>query len=413
MAKKIFRNVITFLAIFLVVNFVFSKFIAPPPQNGSSEPIRITTNDTEYGRGALVTVTIENNTDKDITIPNDCPSEPLDVSKYTNNQWQPISVKTDIVCTDAQPFAVKAHDKLDLDFANWNHSLFGENGRYKVSFKTVDPVDGKTVKTVESPEFTVVNPSIFRWIWTTIFYQPIYNVLIFLTAKLPSHDLGFAIILLTILIRLILLAPSQKALRSQKKMQELQPKIDAIKEKHKGNQQMMSMETMALWKEHKVNPFGSCLPLLIQFPVLIALFYVVQTGLNPDNAYLLYPGFVTIIFSQIQTNFLGILELTERNAYILPLIVGLLQFVQMKMTLKKPAASGAKKSEMEMANNMMIYIMPVMIALFTASTPAGVGLYWATSTLFGIGQQWYVNRESDKRNGTNNDSPKQVITIKA
>lgn len=411
MAKKIFRNVITFLAIFLVVNFVFSKFIAPPTQNTSAEPLKITTTKTEYGRNVLVGVTIENNTDKDITIPNDCPSEPLDVTKYVNNQWQPISVKTDIPCPDAQPLTVKAKDKLALDFSSWNHALFGENGRYKVSFKTVDAVDGKTVKTIESPEFTVVDPSIFRWAWTTIFYQPIYNVLIFLTAKLPSHDLGFAIILLTILIRLLLLAPSQKALKSQKRMQELQPKLEAIKEKHKGNQQMISVETMALWKEHKVNPFGSCLPLLIQFPVLIALFYVVQTGLNPDNAYLLYPGFVTVVFNEIHTNFLGILELTTRNAYVLPLIVGLLQFVQMKMTLKKPAEGAAKKSEMEMANNMMIYVMPVMIALFTASTPAGVGLYWATSTLFGIGQQWYVNKESDKRNGNKNDSPKQVITI--
>ncbi len=410
MAKNIFRNVVTFLAIFLVVNFVFSKFIAPPTQNASTEPLKITTTKTEYGRNTLVGATIENNTDKDITVPNDCPSEPLDVTKYVNNQWQPVVAKTDMVCADAQPLLVKAHDKLALDFASWNHAVFGENGRYKVSFKTVDPVDGKTVKTIESPEFTVVDQSIFRWAWTTVFYQPIYNVLIFLTAKLPSHDLGFAIILLTILIRLILLAPSQKALKSQKKMQELQPKLEAIKEKHKGNQQMISTETMALWKEHKVNPFGSCLPLLIQFPVLIALFYVVQTGLNPDNAYLLYPGFVTVVFSQIHTNFLGILELTKRNAYVLPLIVGLFQFVQMKMTLKKAPTAG-KKSEMDMANNMMIYIMPVMIALFTASTPAGVGLYWATSTLFGIGQQWYVNRDSDKRNGHKNDSPKQVISV--
>lgn len=410
MAKNMLRNVVTFLAIFLVVNMIFSKFMGNPAPSAAdtANPIKITTSKTEYGRNALVGVTIENNTDKDIVLGNDCPSEPLDVYSYKNNQWQQIQAKTDMVCpSDVKNLTIAAKNKLAVDYGSWNHALFADNGRYKISFKTVDPVDGKTAKVIESNEFTVVDASIFRTAWTTLFYQPIYNVLIFLTVKIPYHDLGFAIILLTILIRLILLAPSQKALKSQKKMQELQPKLDALKEKHKGNQQAISAETMALWKEHKVNPFGSCLPLLIQFPVLIALFYVVQTGLNPDNAYLLYPGFVSVVFGDIHTLFLGALELTKKNVYVLPLIVGLLQFVQMKMTLKK-ANTGGKKSEMEMANSMMIYIMPVMIALFTASTPSGVGLYWATSTLFGIGQQWYVNKQSDQKNDNN---PKKIIVV--
>lgn len=408
MAKNILRNVITFLAIFIVVNFIFNTFFGgDKDQASNTDPIKITTSDTEYGQNALVGVTIENNTDADIRIPNDCPGEPLDVFTYRNNQWEQIEAKPVIACegdASAKEITIKAHEKLNLDYSNWNHALFGQNGRYKVSFKNAEG------KTIESNEFQVVNPSIFRWIWMNIFYGPVYNVLMFFIAKLPGHDLGFAIILLTILIRILLLAPSQKALKSQKKMQDLQPKLEAIKEKHKGNQQMISMETMALWKEHKVNPFGSCLPLLIQFPILIGLFYAVQTGLNPDNAYLLYPGFVNVDFNNIHTNFLGILDLTKRNAYVLPLIVGLLQFVQMKMTLKKPAP-GAKKSEMEMANSMMIYVMPVMIALFTASTPAGVGLYWATSTLFGIGQQWYVNKQSDRGSKNDKNDAVRVITV--
>ncbi len=412
MAKKILRNVLTFLAIFLVVNAVFGYFAGPSQDTGSVEPIRIVMGDDEYGRGAHVTASLENNTDKDFVIPNECPGEPLDVFTYKNSQWGKVEAKPEVTCDAGKEIIVKAKSKLVIDYANWNHALFGENGRYKVSVKTPPAagVEGATEKTVESPEFTVVNPSIWRTLWMTVFYQPIYNVLVFLTAKIPGHDLGFAIIALTILIRIILLAPSQKALKSQKKMQELQPKLEAIKEKHKGNQQMISMETMALWKEHKVNPFGSCLPILIQFPVLIALFYVVQTGLNPDNAYLLYPGFINVSLSNIHTNFFGILELTARNTLILPLIVGLLQFIQMKMTLKK-AAPGAKKSEMEIANSMMIYVMPVMIALFTASVPAGVGLYWATSTLFGIGQQAYVNKQTGGSSGQDNNSAKRIITV--
>ncbi len=410
MNKNFLRNTVTFLAVLIIVNFLLSKFITPPvAQTDNANPLTITMSKTEYGRNALVGATIKNNTDQDLVLPSNCPAQPITASVYKDSAWQPLpAVTPDIPCNETNTsLLIKSRDEVLLDLSNWNHALFGENGRYKLSLSIPDAADATKMKTVESNEFTVVNPSIFRWIWITIFYQPVYNVLIFLTTTLPMHDLGFAIILLTIIIRVILLVPSQKALKSQKKMQLLQPKLEAIKEKHKGNQQMISTETMALWKDHKVNPFGSCLPLLIQFPVLIALFNAVQTGLNPDNAYLLYNGFVSVAFSEIHTLFLGVLELTKRNAYVLPLIVGLLQFVQMKMTLKK-ADTGAKKSEMEMANNMMIYVMPVMIAVFTASTPAGVGLYWATSTLFGIGQQYFVNRDAEK---SNMDSSKMVITV--
>ncbi len=403
MNKKMLNNVLKFLVIFLIINYLYGVFI---PKQGATtvaaEPVRIVMSNNEYGKEALVTATIENNTDKDLVIPNDCPSEPLDVSIYTGGAWKQIQATPDIACGAEKTITIKAKTSLKVPYDNWNYALFGNNGRYKISLKAED------AKQYESPEFTIVNQNIFKSLWTVIFYQPIYNVLIFLTTKLPYHDLGFAIILLTMLIRIILLIPSQKALKSQKKMQELQPKLEEIKEKHKGDQQKISLETMELWKTHKVNPFGSCLPLLIQFPVFIALFYVVESGLNPDHAHLLYAGFVTVVFREINTNFLGILELTKSNTFVLPLIVGLLQFVQMKMTMKKSAPQTGKKSDMDMANTAMVYVMPVMVAFITVSVPAAAGLYWATSTLFGIAQQYVVNKESEKKNG-----PKQIIEIKA
>ena len=173
-------------------------------------------------------------------------------------------------------------------------------------------------------------------------------------------------------------------------MQEIQPRIEKIKEKHKGDQQKIAMETMAIWKDAKVSPFGSCLPILLQFPVLIALFYVIQRGLNPDNAFLLYANYANLNLSNIDTNFLNILELTKVNFYVLPLVIGGLQFFQMKLAMgKKNIKAG---NEMAMATNMMTYVMPVMIAVFTASMPAGVGLYWGVSTIYGIVQQIVVNR---------------------
>lgn len=266
------------------------------------------------------------------------------------------------------------------------------------------PVNREIIKKVESNEFEVVEPNIFSKIWTTIFYQPIYNILIFLASVVPYHDLGLAIILLTIIIRTILLIPSQKGLKSQRKLQEIQPKIAHLKEKHKDNQEMIAKETMALWKEHKVNPVGGCLPLLIQFPVLIALFYVIQSGLNPDNVYLLYEPLKNFPLASMNLNFLGILDLSKVNFFVLPLIVGSLQFFQMKLatmrsqkaqekTKKKEDKKPTKGDEMQIANQMMTYVMPVMIAIFTASVPAGVGLYWSTSTLYGIVQQIFVNKQ--------------------
>ena len=406
MSKTTLSNILKFLAIFLIVNYVYTSYFNKPAPTTSAESVIISMSSQEYGKDSLVTATIENNTNIDITLPNECPGEPLDVSNYSDGAWRKIESKPEIICpTDAEntKIIIKAHNKLKIPYDKWNHSLFGNEGRYKISFKTAEG------KQYESPEFTVVKAGIFRAGWTTLFYQPIYNILMFLTEKLPMHDLGLAIILLTILIRLILLVPSQKALKSQKKMQELQPKLEAIKEKHKGNQQMISMETMALWKEHKVNPFGSCLPLLIQFPVFIALFYVVGNGLNPDNSYMLYPGFIKVSYKDIHTLFLGVLELTKSNKYVLPLIVGLLQFVQMKMTMKKTAEK-EKKSDMDVANGMMIYFLPVMIAVITMSVPAAAGLYWATSTLFGIGQQYYVNKGSEQA-FSKDKGPKQIIKV--
>ena len=133
--------------------------------------------------------------------------------------------------------------------------------------------------------------------------------------------------------------------------------------------------------------------MLLQFPFLIALFYVIKGGLNPDNAYLLYTQYGDLGLQNINVNFLGLLDLTKRNFYVLPLVIGGLQFFQMQLAMaKKSKKNGKQSNEMAMATNMMTYVMPVMIAVFTASLPAGVGIYWGTSTSYGIVQQIFVNK---------------------
>ncbi|MBD3156691.1 membrane protein insertase YidC [Candidatus Peregrinibacteria bacterium] len=363
--------------------------------------------DTEYNMDDLVSVTLKNNTDQDLRIENDCPREPLNVYRYKNGEWIQLEAKPEITCESKDDFALQPGQEMTLDYTSWNHALFHQIGRYKIGATVIGDEENKEY---HSNEFTVTGKSWLGYVWGTFLYQPIYNSLIYLVSIVPGNSLGIAIILLTIILRSILFIPSQRGLESQRKLQELQPRIKKIQEKYKNNQEKIAQETFALYKEHKVNPFGSCLPLLLQLPILIALFYVIRTGLNPDNVYLLYEPLKGFDLTLINSNFLGILELQQRNIFVLPLIVAGLQFFQLKLSLaskKKKKVNTKKKDkkgageEMQMAGQMMTYIMPAMIALFTASVPSGVGLYWGTSTIFGIAQQLCVNKRVAKKSNKN------------
>lgn len=396
--NKILKNVLTFVIIFLIVNFV-----AQSCQNKSAElnknpgSVTFTTTSNEFSRREDISVNILNDSKETITLPNECPGEPFNVYKFENNDWVQKSITPELDCKNTTELKIEAGKELKVAYTNWNNALFGEMGRFKISFNTT--IDSKPI-TFTTNEFTVVKEGMFRQLFTGLFYRPIYNGLIFLAYIAPSNDLGIAIILLTILIRTILLVPSQKSMKSQRRMQELQPRLNKIKEQHKGDQARIAAETMAVWKEAKISPFGSCLPILMQFPFLIALFYVIRNGLNPDNTFMMYTQYNNFALSDINTGLFGILDLTIPNYYVLPVIIGGLQFIQMKLSFANSAKKQdgqPAKNEMAMANNMMTYLMPVMIAIFTASLPAGVGIYWGTSTLYGIIQQVFVNKGGKKK----------------
>jgi len=385
----------------------------------AGDGLGIATLNNEYSMDDLVHVKLQNNTSAPIEIENDCPREPLDVYNYNNGDWQQLEVSPKIDCDNTDPYVIQPGEQLDVQYTNWNHALFGNIGRYKIAVDVV--IDGES-KTFESNEFTVGGKSAWGYMWGTFFYQPIYNALIYIVSMTPGYNLGIAIIILTILLRLILFLPSQKGLESQRKLQDLQPRIKKLQEKYKNDQQKLATETFALYKEYKVNPMGSCLPLLIQLPILIGLFYVIQTGLNPDNVHLLYAPLQGFDLSLIDSNFFGLLDLQMREVFVLPLIVAALQFGQMKLSfakkgkkqenekkkLSKKGDKPAAGAEMQKASEMMVYILPAMIALFTASVPSGVGLYWGTSTIFGILQQLYVNNKVSGKSKKNEPSVKVI-----
>ncbi len=234
-------------------------------------------------------------------------------------------------------------------------------------------------------------------IFQTFFYQPILNLLVFLYNIFG--DLGVAIILLTIVVKLILLPLSKKSIKSQKALQDLQPKIDELKKKHKGNQQALSMELMSLYKENKVNPFSSCLPLLIQLPFFIAIFRVFRDGFAQNHLDLLYsfvknPETINVVS-------LGFFNLAEKSV-VLAVLAGLAQFWQAKMmSTKKPiidSSSSKDESMTAIMNKQMLYVMPAVTVFIGMTMPAGLTFYWFLTTLLTALQQKLVFKSKDAEN---------------
>lgn len=223
----------------------------------------------------------------------------------------------------------------------------------------------------------------------TILIQPLLNALIWFYNVIPGQDMGLAIIALTLLIRVLLIPSFQKSLRSQKELQQMQPKLDEIREQYKGDKEAQTKAVLEFYKQNKINPFSSCLPLLLQLPILIALYRVFLTGLQGEISGELYsfvanPGV-------IHTNFLGFLDLTKSNI-VMAVLAGGLQFVQSKMITPKTKTPSTDRTARLMSAQ-FTYFMPILTVVIAASLPAGLSLYWVVTTLFAIGQQWYIMRK--------------------
>ncbi len=178
------------------------------------------------------------------------------------------------------------------------YKLFQTPGKYEFALT----LNGKTVYA----DVVTDTAGFFRSLFRNVFYAPIFNLFAFLISVIPGHSFGLAIILVTIFIRLLLLVPQHHILSNSKKMQAIQPKIKELQEKYKGDQAKIGMELMNLYKAEQVNPLGSCLPLLIQMPLLIVLYWVVLSIAETSNYYYLYPFLADFDISKIDTVFLGI-----------------------------------------------------------------------------------------------------------
>lgn len=385
-----------FLFYFLIFLILFQVFNRNKTETTSQAGDIVLSAKSKIVIGKEVNLEIQNKSSEALEIANPCPSSPLFIEHYQNGEWfkkEAILANESLCKKMPSPlFVIKPEEEVSFGFGQWNHDLFNELGLYRISLKTVVNETEKTYFT----ELNIAPPSFIKRGWDTLLYKPIFNTLIYFISKLPSHSLGWAIILLTVLIKVLLLVPNQKALKSQKALQKIQPQLDALKQKYKDDPKRLASETMEIWKKHKVNPMGSCLPMLIQFPILIALFYVVRDGLGVVDPNLLYATLKNFDVMQVNPIFLGLIDLTKINFIALPIAVAGLQFVQIRLSLARTKTAGSSgNSPLPMMNLMMQYFLPVMIAVFTASLPAAVGFYWGTSTLFAIGQQLVVNYSKD------------------
>lgn len=228
-------------------------------------------------------------------------------------------------------------------------------------------------------------------LWNTFIYNPIYNSLIFIAQHITMQDVGLAVILLTVIIRLILFPLSKKSILSQYKMRALEPKLKAIKEQGL-SKEAEAQATFALYKTEKINPFSGCLYLLIQLPILFALYFTFIHGVSqPDHLY----SFLNT--EGLKNTLLGLIDITKP---FLPLAIlaGLTQAIQ-AFLVPKPAPAPGKGFQAQFASSMSAqtkYVLPLIIIFISAKLASAVALYWVVANLFSIGQELYVRKSFSK-----------------
>lgn len=243
--------------------------------------------------------------------------------------------------------------------------------------------------------------SLISSFFNEVFYRPLFNALVYLVNVLPFHDVGLAIIILTLIARFILLPLTHKSTKTQHKMKELEPDLKKIKDEVK-NKEEQARKIMELYKQHGVNPFSGIILLFIQLPILFALFFVfkedIQTGLDALYAFVPHPEFM-------QTTFLGFINLRETSV-VLAFLTGFSQFLQMKLA-QKPGANKkpinktkpAKGDFSRLITLQMTYVMPFVIFLMALRIfPGAISLYWTTNNIFAIVHEGFVRRKAKKIN---------------
>lgn len=235
----------------------------------------------------------------------------------------------------------------------------------------------------------------------TFIFDPIYNALILVLNIIPGGNLGVAVILVTVLVKLLLFPLSRKAVVTQMRMKELDAEMKVIREKYKDNREQQAMEMMDLYRKKGVNPFATLLLVFIQIPIILGLYFVFLRGglpvVDPDLLY----SFVSAP-ATISMNFLGFIDIGAKSL-LLAFLAGLTQYFQVKyaVTPPPPRKEGAPVDFKEdLARNMhmqMRYVLPIIVFFVAYTISAAIALYWTTSNIFTIAQEIVVRNKIKKQ----------------
>ena len=226
-------------------------------------------------------------------------------------------------------------------------------------------------------------------------YDPLYNGLIYLVGVIPTHDVGIAVIVLTIAVRIILFPLSRRAVESQIAMKKIAPEIEELKKKHKDSAEQ-SKAIFALYKERDIHPFSSIGLLLLQLPILIGLYWVFAFGGLPSiDGSLLYSFVHTP--DTINMEFLGALDMGAKHNIMLAILVALSQLVYSRLSMgpRGTTTVGEATLSTDMAKSFDIqarYVFPLLFGVISYTVPAAAPLYWLTGNIFMIGQEYASGR---------------------
>lgn len=241
-------------------------------------------------------------------------------------------------------------------------------------------------------------------IWNALVYNPLYNALVWLIDILPGSNIALAVIILTVFVKIILLPLNKKSIKSQIAMKEIEPELNKIK-KNYPDKQVQAQKTLSLYKEKGVNPFSGCLVILLQFPIIIALYVVFTKGINGGviNSDILYPFIKNPV--EIGLNFLS-LKITDKSI-VIAILVAVSQYFSLKQINslnkeKEKIQTSDEKSDFaqEFSKNMsknMTYTMPIVIGIVSYQVSVAVALYFLTSNIVSIIQQTLLLRKNVKK----------------
>ncbi|MEK7090321.1 MAG: YidC/Oxa1 family membrane protein insertase [Patescibacteria group bacterium] len=238
--------------------------------------------------------------------------------------------------------------------------------------------------------------SLLSTIYNEILFKPLFNALVFLTSVVPFADLGVAVVILTVIVRFVIFPFTHKSIKTQAKMREIEPELKKIRSETNGKQEEQARRTMELYKRHGVSPFSGCLLLLIQLPILIALYQLFIKDISASLS-LLYP-FVSPP-EGIRFMFLGLVDMTK-SSIPMAVIAALSQYFQMRLampskTIEQKAESRSFQNDFQkMFSQQAAYIFPVIILIISLKFPAAVALYWTTSNIFASVHEYIVKRKS-------------------